>query len=102
MIHRIVKMTFTPGREEEFMAIFKEAGPQIALFPGCKGVRLLRCEHIFFTYSFWENEQALEAYRHSDLFKQTWAPTKALFSAPPEAWSTFLVAEEGIHPQNLV
>lgn len=101
MIHRIVKMTFAPGKEDEFLAIFRESGPQIALFPGCKGVRLLRCDQVFFTYSLWENDQALQEYRASELFKQTWTSTKALFAAAPEAWSTFLTAEEGIHTETM-
>lgn len=101
MIHRLVKMTFTPGKEEEFLSIFKKAGPQIAKFPGCHGLRLLRCDNIFFTYSLWDNEASLESYRKSELFKSTWVPTKALFHAAPEAWSTFLSAEEGNTPESM-
>ncbi len=40
-----------------------------------------------FTYSYWESEAHLNTYRHSDLFRETWAKTKVLFADKPEAWS---------------
>ena len=43
--------------------------------------------NIFFTYSYWENEQDLENYRNSDLFKDIWAKTKPMFNDKPVAWS---------------
>jgi len=60
---------------------------------GCFHVELLRTmspDNIFFTFSLWESEEALNAYRHSELFKGVWPRTKALFAAPAEAWSTQL------------
>jgi quinol monooxygenase YgiN len=45
-------------------------------------------KNIFFTYSIWENDEALQAYRNSELFETTWAKTKILFAGKPEAWST--------------
>jgi heme-degrading monooxygenase HmoA len=39
------------------------------------------------TYSIWENTDALENYRKSDLFKEVWSQTKMLFAAPAQAWS---------------
>jgi len=42
---------------------------------------------IFFTYSYWETEEALENYRQSELFNEVWAFTKKLFNDKPEAWS---------------
>ena len=38
--------------------------------------------------SFLENEEALNAYRHSELFRSTWAKTKVLFAEKPIAFST--------------
>lgn len=91
MIIRIVKMKFKPETVEDFENVFHQSADQIRAFPGNKGLQLLQCEDdktIFFTYSFWENDNALQAYRHSPLFEATWAKTKILFGGKPEAWST--------------
>ena len=37
------------------------------------------------TYSHWADDQALEDYRNSELFKSTWAATKIHFDRKPEA-----------------
>ena len=42
---------------------------------------------IFFTYSYWNDEQDLENYRKSELFKTVWAKTKMFFNDKPLAWS---------------
>jgi len=91
MIQRIVKMHFLPERIQEFQEIFKASNQRIRNFPGCKSLTLLRDIHnesIFFTLSIWENEMALETYRASVLFNETWANTKKLFAKKAEAWST--------------
>ncbi len=90
MFIRIVKMKF---REDACMAFeenFQKVKSSIRAFPGCEHLQLLQDKNdptIYFTYSYWLSEDDLEAYRHSDLFKEVWAFTKALFDAKPEAWS---------------
>jgi heme-degrading monooxygenase HmoA len=42
---------------------------------------------VYFTISQWESEEALNNYRHSEFFKQTWVKTKALFQERAEAYS---------------
>ena len=84
-------MTFQPDKAEEFQAIFAQSKDKIRNFEGCHHLELLRCtkpDNIFFTFSFWEDEDHLNQYRHSPLFKETWAKTKALFADKPQAWST--------------
>jgi len=96
MIYRLVKMTFKPDKVETFEALFNRQKDSIRSFPGCEHVRLmhdLADTRVFFTFSIWQNEQALEAYRSSELFEQTWAETKILFDDRPQAWSTSVVAE---------
>ena len=91
MIIRIVKMTFKPETVVDFEHVFHQSAEQIRAFPGNKGLQLLQSEEdrtIFFTYSMWEHEEALQAYRTSELFQSTWAKTKVLFGGKPEAWST--------------
>lgn len=90
MLVRIVKMTFDPNEVENFQEIFQNKKKLIRNQPGCNFLELYRDknqQNIFFTYSYWENEAALDAYRHSKLFKEVWADTKKLFSDKPEAWS---------------
>jgi heme-degrading monooxygenase HmoA len=83
-------MNFMPGNIEDFLALYKIAHPKITAMPGCEGVQLLQDKHtpgILFTYSHWENEDALHNYRHSELFIETWRKTKILFEQKAEAWS---------------
>jgi hypothetical protein len=90
MIKRIVKMTFQAGKIEIFKVLFEARKEQIRGFNGCEYLELLQNvnqPNIFFTYSFWNSETDLNAYRDSELFKDTWAKTKVLFDEKPEAWS---------------
>lgn len=89
-IKRIVKLTFKEDQIKNFLLIFEESKSLIRQMDGCEHLELWQSTHhknVLFTYSFWDSEDALNAYRHSDLFKQTWAKTKALFSDKPQAWS---------------
>lgn len=96
MIKRIVKMVFQPAEAENFIELFNERKEKIRGFEGCSHLELFRGTqdpNIFFTYSYWESEEALNAYRYSDLFADTWAKTKVLFAAKPEAWSVEVIAK---------
>ena len=89
MIERIVKLAIDPSSEQGtvFRAIFAESKNRIAGQPGCHGVHLLESERHFFTFSIWESEDDLNAYRQSALFGQVWPKTKALFYDKPQAWT---------------
>jgi len=90
MIKRIVKMTFQGNKTEEFIQIFNASKEKIRNQPGCHHLELWRdtkSPQVFFTFSFWENEEALNAYRYSALFGEVWPKTKTLFADKPEAWS---------------
>lgn len=90
MITRIVRMEFQPEKIEDFLAVFRASMSQIRNFPGVHHLELHRdanAPHVFYTYSIWEDEAALEAYRRSDLFKGVWAKTKVLFAGKPLAYS---------------
>ncbi|MBX3164052.1 MAG: antibiotic biosynthesis monooxygenase [Bacteroidetes bacterium] len=90
MIKRIVKMSFKPENIEDFKHIFKTNWQKIKGFEGCSHVELLQDEHtpnIFFTYSLWQSENHLNAYRNSELFEKVWGATKILFNDKPQAWS---------------
>ena len=90
MLIRIVKLTFQAEAAENFISIFERKKPHILEFEGCHHLELWRdkkASNVFFTCSHWENEDCLNAYRHSDFFKATWKQTKANFSDKPMAWS---------------
>lgn len=90
MLIRTVRMTFRPSALPDFLAMFEIVAPKIRGFEGCRHLELwedARYPNILTTYSHWDGEDALEAYRHSDLFRTTWAQTKPWFAAPTVAHS---------------
>lgn len=91
MITRIVQLTFQEHLVDEFLETFEKNAPKIRAMKGCHNVDLVQDKYrpyVFFTISKWESEDALNAYRSSDLFRSTWKITKSLFSLPAHAWST--------------
>ena len=90
MLIRTVRMTFRPDELATFFALFDEVAPKIRAFEGCHHLELwedARYPNILSTYSLWTDAEALDAYRHSELFRSTWAKTKLLFAAPTVAHS---------------
>lgn len=90
MLIRIVKLTFKEENISSFEALFEETKEYIRNFEGCEFLELyqdLKQPNVFFTYSKWEGEIKLEAYRNSSLFKTVWGKTKELFLEKPQAWS---------------
>ena len=84
-------MTFREEEVDTFLSVFNSAKEKIRAYPGCLHLELWRdkaAPNAYLTYSHWTGEAALENYRHSSLFKETWAKTKPLFSAPPKAFSS--------------
>lgn len=93
MINRIVRLSFEPEKVSDFLKVFEDSKAFIADFPGCYGLSLLQDanhSNVFYTYSLWGTENDLENYRQSELFKTTWAATKALFNNKPMAFSTIV------------
>lgn len=90
MIVRIVSMHFKADAIAPFLALFNHKKEQIRRQPGCSLLELIQDindPQKISTYSYWDNEDALNAYRDSDLFKEIWPLTKALFDKKPEATS---------------
>lgn len=91
MIKRIVKMTFRPEAVHTFIEeVFEPSKTAIRAFPGCRHMELLRYlkePNVLFTLSYWDAESDLDNYRQSELFRNTWVKTKALFADRAEAWS---------------
>ncbi|AFL82313.1 hypothetical protein Aeqsu_2872 [Aequorivita sublithincola DSM 14238] len=90
MFTRIVKMEFEKKNIPTFLANFEFVKEKIRNFPGCNFLELYRDkndETIFFTYSRWNDEEDLENYRTSELFRNVWSETKPMFKSKAEAWS---------------
>lgn len=90
MLTRIVRLVFQEDKIEEFQANFAQVRNKIKAMPGCHDVNLYQDaqeKHVFYTISLWDNETALDNYRHSELFKSTWKVTKAMFAGKPVAYS---------------
>lgn len=89
-ITRLVKMTFAPGKRDEFLLIFEENKALIAGSAGCLQLERgndIAAPDVFFTISRWRSEEDLENYRRSELFAEVWKKTKALFAEKAEAWT---------------
>ena len=87
-------MRFHAEKIADFLANFESVKQNIRNFEGNQFLELYQDKNdpcIFFTYSYWENEAALEKYRNSILFNEVWSYTKTLFSDKPEAWSVDLL-----------
>ncbi|MDO9595903.1 MAG: antibiotic biosynthesis monooxygenase family protein [Lutibacter sp.] len=90
MFIRIVKMNFKESNIALFLENFNQNKEKIRNFKGCSLLELYRDKNdtnTFFTYSYWESEADLEAYRNSELFKVVWGKAKVLFNNKAEAWS---------------
>jgi quinol monooxygenase YgiN len=90
MVVRLVKLHFREDAVDSFLELFENKRDLIRGFAGCRHLELWR-DHlhpqVFFTYSIWENTDALNNYRQSGFFQETWQATKALFGGKPEAWT---------------
>jgi quinol monooxygenase YgiN len=90
MLVRIVKLNIQKDKIEAFLKSFDNIKNQIRSFEGNQFLELYQDqqnENVFFTYSYWENEESLNNYRNSAFFNEVWTYTKTLFADKPEAWS---------------
>lgn len=90
MIRRIVRLEFHPEKVGEFVAFFTKNREVISSFPGCLSLDIYKdaaLENVYYTFSIWESEAALEAYRDSDTFNLLWSYAKQRFSGKPLAYS---------------
>jgi heme-degrading monooxygenase HmoA len=96
MIKRLVKLTLLQDEVETFLSIFNDSKNKVKSFPGCLHLELLRDVDnpaVMFTLSHWESLDALNKYRNSEFFKNTWSKTRLLFAAKASAWSVEVLGE---------
>jgi heme oxygenase (mycobilin-producing) len=96
MIIRIVRMHFKAENIDLFLEIFHANKELIRHVKGCTHLELLKDISSPLTYtavSHWEDPDALEKYRQSELFRKVWGRVKPLFSSPTQAFSLIKVVE---------
>ena len=75
---------------DSYMALVQSVLDRIKNFKGCQSVNIFNDKDVpnrFFSYSTWESEEHLDAYRDSELFKITWSELKTFFKSPAQAWT---------------
>lgn len=90
MITRIVKLEFQEERVQDFLDFFETIKHIVNEFPGCYGMKLyqdIAHPNIVMTYSHWDQESSLNAYRDSKQFGEIWPTIKPWFKERPQAWS---------------
>ena len=90
MLTRLVRMTFRPEETDAFLELWQINRRAIGTFPGCQQVQLLQDATnpaVFYTLSYWNGPDDLEAYRHSPLFARVWKATRALFAERAQTFS---------------
>lgn len=71
MLIRIVHMTFRPDFLDELDRVLTEFTSSIRAYPGCHHLEILRDvnnPNCAASYSFWDDDDALNTYRESELF----------------------------------
>lgn len=87
---RVVRLSFKEEHQNDFLAFFDERKERIRNVHGCTYLQLWRDQahsNVFYTYSIWNDIHALNAYRDSDFFKDTWSQVKRWFNEKPLAFS---------------
>jgi len=90
MTVRIVRMCFRPEVKELIQQRLVEQASKVRAFPGCLYLALHQDADnsaIFYSISYWESPQALEAYRKDPLFRDFWVEIKAYFDQPARAFT---------------
>lgn len=90
MIVRIVKLNFKQAFLPQAQEILEVHGPKVRAREGCTHLQILQDKHdprTYFTISHWTSEEALNAYRNSEVFREFWPSIKVGFETPAQAWS---------------
>lgn len=98
---RIVRMAFQPDKTDDFLKLFRDTYSRIRFFEGCSFLELHKDhseEGVYYTVSRWQSADALENYRQSELFRQTWSITRTYFAGKPMAFSLENVVGNRINP----
>lgn len=95
MRYRIVKLVFDDKSLSSALELIACASSVVRDTKGCVYMQAHRVNndpYTVFTYSLWEADEYLEAYRNTDYFKAFWKKLKPLFAERAEAWSLDLLS----------
>jgi len=88
MIVRTVRLTFLEGESLTFWKLIEPKLSLIRNFQGCSHLEIwqdLQDPNVMTSYSIWESEEHLNAYRKSSLFGEVWPQIKVLLVHPAQA-----------------
>jgi heme-degrading monooxygenase HmoA len=86
-IIRLIHIRIDPSETENAVLVWKaECAPLMIQQNGCMSEKLLRCKDApeFISYSEWESEAAIEAYRKSEAHKEIVRHARSLKGAKAE------------------
>lgn len=87
------RFRIAPGREQEFIEVWKHRETYLDAVPGFRSFNLLQGPGneeytLFASHSIWESEQAFQAWTRSEQFKKAHAnaggQTRGLYLGPPQ------------------
>ena len=86
------RFRIAPGREDEFIAVWRNRDTYLETVPGFKTFQLLRgpatAEYtLFASHSIWESREAFEAWTKSEAFRKAHANaggTRGVYLGPPQ------------------
>jgi heme-degrading monooxygenase HmoA len=86
------RFRIAPGREQEFIAVWKQRDSYLEGVPGFKQFNLLQGPTtpeytLFASHSLWESRATFEAWTHSEAFRKAHASagqTKGIYLGPPQ------------------
>ena len=90
MIKRLVRLHFKEESIEIIKDFLKDKVVGIRSVDGCEYLEIWQDKNdpsVMFSYSHWESEDHLNAYRKSEFFGTVWPFLKSHFQAPPLASS---------------
>lgn len=100
MLYRVVHMVFQEDKIKDFIHEFYKKQALIEANEGCHKVYLMedtRNKNAMATWSLWETEEHLNAYRNSEMFAETWKTVKPMFSEKAKAYS---LTKHEVHEDN--
>lgn len=86
------RFKITPGREQDFINVWKNRDSHLETVPGFKNFNLLQGPSneeytLFSSHATWENKEAFEAWTKSEAFRQAHAnagDTKGIYLGHPQ------------------
>lgn len=97
MITRIVRLTLKDeSSQNDFRALYASRNPMNRGVSGCLEVKIMKDineNNVYYTVSKWTTNEALENYRSSAYFKETWPMVKSTLASKTKVFTMEEVVE---------